>query len=208
MNKLIINKYLAISFIKMLGYSFLGKINKNVIIYRKMNLTFEKNSLIHSDMRFHLNLFRSNRPVFNSEILLRENSRLKVTGNFRLYSPKRIVINKNAKLILGSGYINNFVNINCTEYIKIGNNVAISENVIIRDSDNHILISDKESVSTKPIVIEDNVWIGMNVIVLKGVNIGEGAVVAAGSVVTRSVPANTLVAGVPARVVKNNIKWK
>src|SRR5207248_10050585 len=56
---------------------------------------------------------------------------------------------------------------------------------------------------TRSVKISDNVWIGMNAIVLKGVTIGENSVVAAGAVVTKSVPANCIVAGYPAVVVKN-----
>lgn len=109
---------------------------------------------------------------------------------------------------MGSGYINNFVNIHCSERIEIGHNVAISENVVIRDSDNHNIVSSKEHIKTKPIKIGNHVWIGMNVIILKGVTIGDGAVVAAGAVVTRDVEANSLVGGVPAKEIKNNIKWE
>ena len=58
-----------------------------------------------------------------------------------------------------------------------------------------------------PIVIQDHVWLGMNVIVLKGVTIGEGAIVAAGSIVTKDVPPHCLVAGVPAKVVKTDVTW-
>ena len=58
-------------------------------------------------------------------------------------------------------------------------------------------------VSSAPILIKNNVWIGMNVIILKGVTIGEGAIVAAGSVVTKDVPDWTLVGGNPAKIIKN-----
>lgn len=58
-------------------------------------------------------------------------------------------------------------------------------------------------VKTSPITIKDKVWIGRNVIVLKGVTIGEGAVIGAGAVVTHDVPAYTVVAGNPARIVKH-----
>jgi acetyltransferase-like isoleucine patch superfamily enzyme len=57
-------------------------------------------------------------------------------------------------------------------------------------------------LKTAPVKIADNVWIGMNALILKGVTVGENSVVAAGSVVTKSVPANTVVAGNPAAVVK------
>lgn len=53
-----------------------------------------------------------------------------------------------------------------------------------------------------PVIIKDNAWIGMSAIILKGVTVGEGAIVAAGSVVTKDVPPHTIVAGVPARVIK------
>lgn len=59
-----------------------------------------------------------------------------------------------------------------------------------------------EPPSAKPVVVEDNVLIGANAVVLEGVHVGEGAVVAAGAIVTKDVPANTLVVGAPARVIK------
>ncbi|MCS2572069.1 hypothetical protein NXX61_16750 [Bacteroides ovatus] len=54
-----------------------------------------------------------------------------------------------------------------------------------------------------PIIIEDNVWLGMNVTVLKGVCIGENSLIGAGSIVTRDIPANVVAAGIPCRVVKS-----
>ena len=103
--------------------------------------------------------------------------------------------------------------------ITIGNNILISHNVCIVDTDSHEINyieradrylnlireghwSDKGSIITKPIVIHDNVWISFNVIILKGVEIGKGAIIAAGSVVTKDVPPFALVVGNPAKVVK------
>lgn len=103
--------------------------------------------------------------------------------------------------------------------IFIGNDVLISHNVNIVDSNshelNHVERSEgyknlilhghpavKGSIITSPITINDHVWISFNVCLLKGVTVGEGAIVAAGSVVTKDVPAFTIVAGNPARVVK------
>ncbi len=106
------------------------------------------------------------------------------------------------------------------ERIEIGSYCLISWNVGIADSDFHPLAPAQRRVDamalapffegrpprpkleTRPVRIADNVWIGMNAIILKGVTIGENSVVAAGSVVTRDVPANTVVAGNPAVAVK------
>ena len=110
--------------------------------------------------------------------------------------------------------------------ITIGDNVTIAWGCTVYDHDSHSLdyrlrrkdiddelrdIANGESfirnkdwdcVKSKPIVIEDDAWIGMNCIILKGVTVGRGAVVGAGSVVTKDVPPWTLVAGNPARVIK------
>ena len=58
-----------------------------------------------------------------------------------------------------------------------------------------------------PVIIKDNAWIGMSAIILKGVTVGEGAIVAAGSVVTKDVPPHTIVAGVPAKVIKKDVYY-
>ncbi|HVA99460.1 MAG TPA: acyltransferase [Bacteroidia bacterium] len=70
---------------------------------------------------------------------------------------------------------------------------------------NNVVNKNWENVQSKPICIKSKVWIGFNVIILKGVTIGEGAVIGAGSVVTKDIPAWTVAAGNPAVVVKNNI---
>ena len=133
---------------------------------------------------------------------------------FDVYAGSRINVNAGAKLSLGSGYINHDCVIDCFSSISIGHEVAISERVVIRDSDNHAITSTEngelksdEKPAAAPIVIQDHVWLGMNVVVLKGVTIGEGAIVAAGSVVNKDVPPHCMVAGVPAKVVKTNVSW-
>lgn len=131
---------------------------------------------------------------------------------FDVYAGSRINVNAGAKLSLGSGYMNHDCVIDCFDSISIGHHVVISERVVLRDSDNHTIkdmeaIPSDESAVTAPIIIGDHVWVGMNTIVLKGVTIGEGAVVAAGSVVNKDVPPHCLVAGVPAKVVKTDVTW-
>lgn len=127
--------------------------------------------------------------------------------SFRAYGGTYITVAPKAQLFLGSGYIHNNSKISCFEKIYIGNDVKISEDVIIRDSDNHTIIGSKRK-KNEPIFIHDHVWIGLKATILKGVTIGEGAIVAAGAVVTKDVPPHTLVGGVPARVIKENVEWE
>jgi acetyltransferase-like isoleucine patch superfamily enzyme len=107
----------------------------------------------------------------------------------------------------------------CADNIRIGRQVVISYNVMIADCDFHPRdpelrrqdaiaiapegdLSRRPPVETRPVVIEDGVWIGIGAIILKGVNIGAGARIEAGTVVTRDVPAGAVVAGNPAQVVQ------
>jgi len=90
--------------------------------------------------------------------------------------------------------------------VNIGSDIMFAQNIVLSGL-NHgysdINISPSEQpVETKPITIEDQVWIGANSVVVAGVTIGKHAIVAAGSVVTKSVPPNTIVAGNPAKIIK------
>ena len=93
--------------------------------------------------------------------------------------------------------------------IKVGDDVVIGPYVKIRDSDSHHFeYPGYEKKTTAPIIIENHVWVGLNVIILKGVTIGEGAVIAAGSVVTKNVPPHCLAGGNPATVLRENVVWR
>jgi acetyltransferase-like isoleucine patch superfamily enzyme len=97
--------------------------------------------------------------------------------------------------------------IGCSGFISIGNNVMISPRVSIY-AENHLFDSPdatikSQGVKRESVVIEDDCWIAANSILLAGVTIGKGSVVAAGSVVTQDVPPYSVVAGVPARIIKN-----
>ncbi len=144
---------------------------------------------------------------FIGVLKMNENSELAVDDTFVIHSSCHILINSSAKLNLGSGYIHRNSKIRCFHEINIGNDVAISENFTIWDTDAHTIVG-KENNITKPVNIGNHVWIGTNVTVLKGVNIGNGAVIAAGSVVTNDIPPRTLAGGVPAKILKENIDWR
>jgi acetyltransferase-like isoleucine patch superfamily enzyme len=106
-----------------------------------------------------------------------------------------------ALIRIGNGtYLNRGTEIVAARNVTIGRDCKIAREVIIMDTDQHPLPNSE--LVARPIVIEDRVWIGARAIVLKGVTIGHDAVIGAGSVVTRDVPAGAVVGGVPARVLR------
>jgi acetyltransferase-like isoleucine patch superfamily enzyme len=88
------------------------------------------------------------------------------------------------------------------EHVKIGDDSLIGTHVTVMDTDFHRVEDKAWDTSGKPVIIEERVWLGNRSIILKGVRIGHDAVVAAGAVVTRDVPPRSVVAGNPARVVR------
>lgn len=90
--------------------------------------------------------------------------------------------------------------------LSIGDGTLIAWDCCIMDRDYHKINSMQEK--TAPVIIGKDVWIGCNSLILKGVTIGEGSVVAAGSVVTHDVLPHSLVAGNPAKVIRENVQWK
>lgn len=110
-----------------------------------------------------------------------------------------------ARIFIGEGtYLNDGCQVLASKEIRIGRGCAISWNVTIIDDDGHGIKPPPYSAS---VAIQDKVWIGCNVTVLKGVTIGEGSVVAAGAVVTESFPARSLIGGVPAKLIRSNVSW-
>lgn len=105
---------------------------------------------------------------------------------------------------------NSVVNGNCRMDtrggIVIGNNVSISSDVIILTAD-HDMNSPDFSGRNKPVIIDDYVWIGTRVMILPGVKIGKGAVIAAGSVVVKDVESYNVVGGIPAKLIKSRNKY-
>ena len=90
--------------------------------------------------------------------------------------------------------------------VTIGNHVNLAQGITVTALNHNFTDPnkriDEQGVSTTPVVIEDDIWIGANAVILPGVTIGHHSVVAAGAVVTKNVPPHSLVAGVPAKVIK------
>lgn len=105
-----------------------------------------------------------------------------------------------AKIIIGDNCGFSGTVIGAFKLIKIGNNVRCGANTLITDSDWHL--DDQRIGDPKSIFIEDNVWLGVNTTVLKGVRIGANSVIGAHSLVTTDIPANVIAAGNPCKVLK------
>jgi maltose O-acetyltransferase len=146
---------------------------------------------IHQKYLFHINRIR----ILKLQILGgRISNGVKSYGRFTVVNAPNLIVGDNS-------VINEGVHINCRDKVKIGDNVHISSNVQIHTG--KLIIDVFPRVHNKePITIGNDVWLASNVVVLAGVTIGEKSIIAAGSVVTKDIPANSLAMGIPAKVVK------
>lgn len=114
-----------------------------------------------------------------------------------------VYVHQNASLTIGNNCGFSATSIGCFEAISIGNNVRVGANTTITDSDWHA--SDSRTHGPKPVRIGNDVWVGANVMILKGVSIGNNVIIGAGSVVSTDIPDNCIAVGNPCRV-KRQIK--
>ncbi len=193
----------------------LNFISKNVVKRIRIALLNKQNSIVQIDKGAHMILYAKltigtkqvKKSKIETRILLEKNSQLIVDGSFDVYAGSYIRIVPNGKLILHGGFINENVQITAGDLVEIGAGATIGRDVIIRSYDGHTICQEGYKVS-EPIIIGKHVWIGQGATILKGVTIGDGAIIAAGAIVTKDVPAYSIVAGIPAKVVKENVRWK
>lgn len=114
----------------------------------------------------------------------------------------KIIVEPEGKLLIGDDVRINGAHISVSHSIKIGNQVSISPYCLLLDNDYHSIYNNRERGKKKGIVIDDKAWIASKATILKGVHIGEGAVITSGSVVISDIPSHCLAGGVPARVIK------
>lgn len=173
---------------------------------RGTKLQISKSAKINIKDKFMMNLNDHSYNGRTSILRMDENAILNVDSFSFMYGAD-VILFKNAQLNLGRGsFINSDCKIRVHKSITIGDDCAISHDFTIMDSDAH-KISGKDN-HPQEVVIGNHVWIGTRVTVLKGVHIGDGAIIAAGAVVTKDVPPKALVGGVPARIIEENIEWE
>lgn len=145
-----------------------------------------------------------------SSIILAEKAELVIDGDFHIGEGVAISIKQNAKLNIGGsieGQISGITanaDIMVLREIEIGKGSIISWDTFITDSDWH-KIEGKSAI--KPTKIGNKVWIGKGATVLKGSRIGDGSIVGAHSVVSGIYPMNSLIAGVPSKIIRENVNW-
>jgi len=195
--------------LKTLYYNFrCGHYSLPLIIYPQVHFYMGSNAkIIHNGGRLHIGCRWSVGRFKQSEFVIADNGTLEINDDFKILTGCSIIIDPGAKLTVGSGGLNLGVRLAVFNSVSIGKNCFISENVSIRDSDNHPILNRSNNFSS-PIVIGNNVLVGINATILKGVTIGDGAVIAANSLVNKTVPPNTLVGGVPAKILRTNIKLR
>lgn len=173
----------------------------NVYIHKTAQIILgEHSSLMINEWNTHM---PTSQPC---SICMEPNTKLVINGYVTLCEGAKIIMKAGRVKINTHSYVNG-ATIDSSNSIEIGEYCAIAQGAIIKDSDEHAIVDElgNKNEYTQPIIIGNKVWIGTNAIILKGVAIGDGAIIAAGAVVTKDVPAHTLVAGVPAKVIKENI---
>ena len=169
------------------GKTYVGSDELYADVQRTMRLCAEMNSGYHTEAEVRE--------------CLREITRSAVPDTVRVFTP--LNINYGPGVRFGDDC---FLNFGCTLLaiggITIGDGAFIGPHCVLATEYHPEEPTRRHQLLTKPIVIGENAWLGANVTVLAGVTIGAGAIVAAGSVVTKDVPPDTVVAGVPAKVVR------
>ena len=179
-------------------FIFLIKIKLNKRVKCSKNVIFKKTPIVHVSKGAMLS-------IGDAVTLSSDNSRYHVN----MFGRTKFIVEGNGTSIeIGDETRINGACLHARKRISVGRRCLIAANVQIMDSNGHGLFLDQPELrinstgDSRPIDIGDDVWIGINVVILPGVKIGDGAVVAANSVVTKDVPAQSLVMGVPAVCIK------
>lgn len=173
-------------------------------IGRKFNVCVNGND---NDIRIGSDCVLENTSI----VVSGNNNRIIISDKVRFLGPCKIVMQGNAELLIGCNSGIRGVEFNLKQArIQVGELCMFSYGIVLRNHDSHRVIdSNTNQVVNQPkdIVIGNHVWIGQNATVLKGAVVGDNSVIGFGSVVTSSCEAGSVMAGVPAKVVRHNVNW-
>jgi len=192
--------------INFLSRKVTGKKTIGLVNHRNTIIQLDQDSELHLDALLTIGTRQVKKSKMETRILLEKNSCLIVKSPFNVYAGSYIRVLPKGKLILHGGFVNENVQITAGDVVEIGEDFTCGRDVIIRSYDGHTIKEDGYKIS-EPIKIGNHVWVGQGATILKGVTIGDGAIIAAGALVTKDVPVQAIVAGVPAKVIKENVKW-
>lgn len=201
-----INLYKFISIYKKIEIYY-----NNIIVNAYLYILKTKNSNFLIDKKFSINGLPIIKLGENSTLIIDENLKLNNNTKYNMvgiYKKCSIAVKNNAILKIGKNCGFSGVSIFCSNKITIGNNVTCGGNVSIWDTDFHPInfkarrLNTIEEIRNKPVEIGNDVFIGANSLILKGVVIGDRSVIAAGSVVTKSIPSSEIWGGNPAVFLK------
>jgi len=194
-------------YINMLRESTQSNVRFGFIPTRYSRIVLDKSAQIVLNGRLILGAKENRKSTSETRFSLGKGSKLTINGNFSIGSGSDIRVFDDGELTLNGGYCTAGVQIVCFKKITIGKGCAIARDVIIRDTDAHRILNSGH-LMTQETCIGEHVWIGNRAMIMKGVSVGDGAIIAAGSIVTRDVPEKCLVAGVPAKVIRENVEWQ
>lgn len=150
--------------------------------------------------------------IYRSSIMIEGNdNQIIIEGNTRIYNLQVIIKSNNGLIYIGEYTSFGGGTVVCGgdgNSITIGEKCMIAEGVEIWNSDTHVITYQGEHMNNdRPIQIHDHVWLGKDVTVLKGVTIGENAIVGMKSLVTKNINPNTINAGIPAKEIRDQVNW-
>jgi acetyltransferase-like isoleucine patch superfamily enzyme len=213
---------LFISFLKILNKGLVCE--NNGILFIKLKLKGSTKIILKSGYviksQFTINgngnvfIFDDNVKINNCQFIINgDNCLIDLRGTRIIKNSKFELLDCNTCLVIGTntGFNNNRILIaGIGNKIEIGNECIFAENAELWASDTHSILdleTNERLNPDLPIIVENNVWICNRVLVMKGVTIGENSVIASGSIVTKDIEKNVIAAGIPASVIKKNIKW-
>ncbi len=204
----LLGKALQVSVVRTLYLS--ARFRAQIIVFRGTRVRLGAGARIAVDPGGRLLLGADNAGGAADYVRIGAGGRLSVHGQVWIWRGSRIFVLPGAHLEIGDQTrFNCNASLTCSAHMVIGSDSGIGWNTNIVDGNlHHLTVAGVPRPQSESIRIGDHVWIGMGVTIVGGVTIGDGSVVAAGSVVSADVPARSIVAGNPARVVRQDVSWR